>query len=84
MGSFLQPAHSSEQSTNIEKEEEDERSEVWGAPLGADGYGRQQAGVQGGQTLAAALPAPLPADGHGGRGDSREGSLTSCNQHIAD
>ena len=48
-------------------------------PWGADGYGRQQAGVQGGQTLAAALPVPLPADGHGwAGGDSREGSLTSC------
>ena len=44
MWSFLQASHSSEQLTNIEEEEEDERSEVWGAPEGADGYGGQQAG----------------------------------------
>ena len=46
------------------------------SPWGADGYGGQQAGVQGGQTQAAALPAPLPADGHGWAGGLK-GGLTN-------
>lgn len=45
-------------------------------PRGADGYGCQQAGVQGGQTLAAGLSATLPAGGHGWAGGLK-GGLTN-------
>ena len=52
-------------------------------PLGADGYGRQQAGVQGGQPIRLVSLRPCLLTAMGGRGDSREGSQTSCKQPIA-
>ena len=42
---------------------------AWGAPWGADGYGCQQAGVQ--ARPLAAMPAPLPTDGHGWAGGTQ-------------
>ena len=59
------------------------RASFWGAPRGADGYGRQQAGVQGGQPIRLVSLRPCLLTAMGGRGDSREGSLTSCSQPIA-
>ena len=60
-----------------------ERASNRGAPRGADGYGRQQAGVQGGQPKSAGLPASLPADGHGRAGGLKGGLTNFLHRAIA-
>ena len=63
--------------------EEQGKSKQLGAPRGADGYGRQQAGVQGGQPKSAGLPASLPADGHGRAGGLKGGLTNFLHRAIA-
>ena len=70
----------SKQRASDEQGKSNGRANSWEPPGGADGYGRQQAGVQGGQPIRLVSLRPCLLTAMGGRGDSREGSLTSCTE----